>query len=85
MTDKCPEYIENLYAYIDGELTPARYQELKQHLEDCPPCLTEYERDILLKRLIKRACTCESAPEELRATIMTRISYSYSEIRYHEG
>lgn len=82
MSDKCPEYVARLSAYIDGELSPEQYEELKAHLLDCPPCLSEYERDLLLKRLIKRACACESAPEKLRANILTQISYSYSEVRY---
>lgn len=82
MSDKCPEYVANLYSYIDGELSASEYEELKAHLLDCPPCLTEYERDMLLKRLVKRACACEPAPEALRSTILTQITYSYTEVRY---
>lgn len=85
MSDKCPEYIENLYAYIDGELSDEQYEELKQHLVDCPPCLTEYERDVLLKKLVKRACQCEEAPAQLRTSILTRISYSYTEVRFSDS
>lgn len=81
MSDKCPEYVARLYAYIDGELTGAQYEEIKAHLLDCPPCLTEYERDMLLKKLVKRACACEQAPATLRTSILTQISYSYTEIR----
>lgn len=36
MSDKCPEYVEHLYAYIDGELTAEQYEEIKAHLLDCP-------------------------------------------------
>ena len=82
MSDKCPEYVERLYAYIDGELTAEQYEEIKAHLLDCPPCLTEYERDMLLKKLVKRACGREQAPEQLRSVIMTQISYSYTQVRY---
>lgn len=85
MSDKCPEYVQNLYAYIDGELTSEQYEELKAHLLDCPPCLTEYERDMLLKKLIKRACACEQAPSQLRANIMTRISYSYTQVHVSDS
>ena len=82
MSDKCPDYVANLYSYIDGELSAEEYEELRQHLLDCPPCLTEYERDMLLKKLIKRACACEQAPEQLRSSILTRISYERTEVRY---
>ena len=81
MSDKCPDYVANLYSYIDGELSAEEYEELRQHLLDCPPCLTEYERDMLLKKLVKRACGREQAPEQLRS-MMTQISYSYTQVRY---
>ena len=77
MSDKCPEYLDNLYAYIDGELSDGQRIELKAHLEECPPCLTEYERDLLLKKLVQRACGGEEAPQALRESIMMRIT-SYS-------
>ena len=82
MSDKCPEYVDRLYAYIDGELTAEQYEEIKAHLLDCPPCLTEYERDMLLKKLIKRACACEQAPEQLRSSILTRITYERTSVRF---
>ena len=82
MSDKCPDYVANLSSYIDGELSAEEYEELRQHLLDCPPCLTEYERDMLLKKLVKRACGREQAPEQLRSVIMTQISYSYTQVRY---
>ena len=82
MSDKCPEYVDRLYAYIDGELTAEQYEEIKAHLLDCPPCLTEYEHDMLLKKLIKRACACEQAPEQLRSSILTRITYERTEVGY---
>ena len=63
-------------------MTPEQYEEIKAHLLDCPPCLTEYERDMLLKKLVKRACACERAPEQLRTSILTRITYECTEVRY---
>ena len=35
-----------------------------------------------LKKLIKRACACEQAPEQLRSSILTRITYERTEVRY---
>ena len=38
-----------------------------------------YERDLLLKALIRRSCGCETAPETLRMSIMTRITMIHVE------
>lgn len=70
----CREVVEQIYAYLDGELEDVEVSRLKSHLEACPPCVTEYERDQLLKRLVRRSCACEQAPTSLRAQIMTQIT-----------
>ena len=47
---------------------------IQAHLDECGPCLKEYDLDTTLKALIKRSCRSESAPDTLRMTIMSRIS-----------
>jgi mycothiol system anti-sigma-R factor len=47
---------------------------LKHHLDECGPCLQEYDLDQALKTLVKRSCACEEAPVELRTEIMARIT-----------
>lgn len=74
MTHDCDAYLNQLYTYLDGELTDGECAHLRAHLEDCPPCLQEYERDAILKELVRRSCVCESAPDTLRAQILTQIT-----------
>lgn len=82
----CRTVVEQIYAYLDGELAELEVARLKAHLEACPPCVTEYERDQLLKRLVQRSCACEQAPTTLRAQIMTQITtVSYTRVEYREG
>lgn len=82
MSHKCDEYLDQLYNYLDGELSSDECTQLKAHLEDCPPCLQEYERDAILKALVRRSCACEQAPATLRAQILTQITtVSYTEVR----
>lgn len=82
MIHKCEEYLDQLYNYLDGELSSDECTLLKAHLEDCPPCLQEYERDAILKALVRRSCACEEAPATLRAQILTQITtVSYTEVR----
>jgi mycothiol system anti-sigma-R factor len=47
---------------------------ISEHLEHCGPCLEEYDLDQMLKALVRRSCTCETAPTELRMQIMSRIT-----------
>ena len=82
----CDDYIAHLYEYVDGELSAQECADLKAHLEGCPPCLDEYQRDLLLKALIRRSCQCEQAPDTLRTQIMTQITtVSITQVQYGDG
>ncbi|TWP35259.1 mycothiol system anti-sigma-R factor [Leekyejoonella antrihumi] len=82
----CDDYVAHLYEYIDGELSAQECAALKAHLQDCPPCLDEYERDALLKTLIRRSCACEQAPAMLRTQILTQITtVTVTRVEFGEG
>jgi mycothiol system anti-sigma-R factor len=70
----CSEVLHRVYEYLDGEMTQADTVKIRSHLEECGPCLQEYDLDQALKALVKRSCACEEAPVELRTSIMTRIT-----------
>jgi mycothiol system anti-sigma-R factor len=70
----CREVLDRVYEYLDGELTGHDIAKIKQHLEECAPCLSEYDLDVVLKALVRRSCGCEQAPEDLRARILVRIT-----------
>ena len=70
----CREVLERVYEYLDGEMTSSDIAKIRQHLDECSPCLSEYDLDVALKALIRRSCGCERAPEALRARIMVRIT-----------
>ncbi|GAB3586225.1 mycothiol system anti-sigma-R factor [Calidifontibacter terrae] len=76
----CNSYLAHLEEYLDGELSVQQCEQLKEHLADCPPCLDAYQRDALMKALIRRSCQCESAPVALRTQIMARISIQVTTI-----
>lgn len=79
----CDSYLDHLAEYLDGELTESECTALKQHLADCPPCLDEYQRDAIMKALIRRSCQCEEAPAALRTQIMQRISVQVTTVQIH--
>ncbi len=70
----CSEVLNRVYEYLDGEMGPADLEKIRGHLDDCGPCLRQYDLDIALKALIRRSCGCESAPIELRQRILVTIS-----------
>ena len=63
-----------LYEYLDGEMDPDDCARIREHLEQCGPCLKEYDIDQTLKALVRRSCGCEVAPTELRMQIISRIT-----------
>jgi mycothiol system anti-sigma-R factor len=76
----CREVLDRVFEYLDGEMTHVDIERIRQHLDECAPCLKEYDLDEVLKALVRRAC-CESAPQTLRA----RILVSITEVRYQLG
>lgn len=70
----CREVLDRVFEYLDGEMTHGDVEKIRQHLDECSPCLSEYDLDVALKALVRRSCACEQAPEALRARIMVRIS-----------
>ncbi|UJH71521.1 mycothiol system anti-sigma-R factor [Ornithinimicrobium sp. INDO-MA30-4] len=76
----CAAVVLRLFEYVDNEAGKEDAAQIKAHLDDCGSCLREYERDLLLKALVRRACEKESAPAALRTRIMTRITTSVTVI-----
>ena len=52
MGAECGDYLSRIYQLLDGELDEAGRAQLQAHLDECPPCLDEYQLDRLLNRLL---------------------------------
>lgn len=64
----CHDVIAQLWAYLDGELTPERTEEIRAHLEMCERCFPQYDFErAFLAFLQKQAWT--PAPARLRRRI----------------
>jgi anti-sigma factor (TIGR02949 family) len=70
----CGEVLDRIYEYLDHEITEVDYGKIRQHLDECGPCLREYDLDTALKALVKRCCSAEVAPDALRLKILERIT-----------
>ncbi len=77
----CSEVLDRVYEYLDGEMTHEDVVRVRQHLEECGPCLREHELDRMLKALVRRSCGGEPAPEDLRRRILLEITQVRIELR----
>ncbi|GAB3487366.1 mycothiol system anti-sigma-R factor [Nocardiopsis coralliicola] len=77
----CSEVLENLYVYIDGELSDAGCEEVRRHLDECRPCLEEYGLEEVVKKLVAKHCGCDPVPEGLRNKVLYRIEAARVELR----
>ncbi|MFI0419571.1 mycothiol system anti-sigma-R factor [Spongiactinospora gelatinilytica] len=69
----CRDVLEKVYSYLDGELDDSNCTDIRDHLDECGPCLAEYGLEEAVKRLIARHCGCDPVPADLRAKVLTRI------------
>lgn len=80
----CSEVLDRIYWYLDRELSDKDCQSIRQHLDECGPCLEEYGLDELVKRLVATRCGCDPAPSELRSKVLVRIRQVQAEIELTE-
>lgn len=70
----CREVLDRVFEFLDGEMGTLDVNRIRQHLDECGPCLQQYDLDVALKALLRRSCACEQAPTELRQKILVRIT-----------
>jgi mycothiol system anti-sigma-R factor len=68
---KCGDCMNKLDLFTDRELSDEEVVEVRQHLDDCPPCKDRFLFEADFKRLIKVSCNqdLELAPESLRTKL----------------
>ena len=62
---RCEEIVVLLYQYIDRELSDQEYEEVRQHLHDCPPCQHIFRLEENVLSLVGERCRRVSAPSNL--------------------
>ena len=66
---KCAEALDRMIFFIDNEVDQIDHDAIAQHLEDCAPCLGEYDVERTVKAIVARSCS-EHAPEALRDRVL---------------
>jgi mycothiol system anti-sigma-R factor len=69
----CSEVLARVYDYLDGEIEESGLEQIREHLDECGPCLREYGLEEAVKRLVHKTCGSEKVPHELRTKVLTRI------------
>jgi mycothiol system anti-sigma-R factor len=70
----CRDILETMYLFIDEEeLTPEHRAQVRQHLDDCIPCLESFEFEAELKQIIKERCKDE-VPAHVYDSVRARLT-----------
>jgi mycothiol system anti-sigma-R factor len=69
----CSEVLDQVYVCLDGEIGPEERERIREHLDECGPCLRRSGLYQAVKALVARSCGCDLAPEDLRTKVLTRI------------
>src|ERR1700729_839472 len=80
----CSEVLAKVYDYIDGELEGNGFAKIRQHLDECGPCLREYGLEEVVKKLVHKCCGQEAVPGELRTKVLSRIAVVRAELEVTE-
>jgi mycothiol system anti-sigma-R factor len=70
----CTEVLEDVYIYLDQECDGVSTSKIKQHLEECGPCLQEFGIEQEVKALVARCCGQEVAPDGLRQRLKATLA-----------
>lgn len=77
---RCSEVLDRVYWYLDGEISEADCETIRQHLDECGPCLREFGLEEAVKKLVHKHCGCDSAPSDLRDKILVRIREAQADL-----
>lgn len=69
----CEEALARLFDFLDSEMGEADADRIREHLAGCEGCLTEYDIEDHLKKLVRRSCS-DCAPVELHVRIREQLT-----------
>lgn len=70
----CGQILNEVYLYLDLECSDERRSAIKNHLDECGPCLQEYGIEQEVKLLVARCCGNDRAPDDLRTRLRAKIT-----------
>jgi mycothiol system anti-sigma-R factor len=70
----CTDVLAEVYLYLDLECSDDRRSLIRDHLDECSPCLREYGIEQEVKALVARCCGDETAPAQLRERLRIKLT-----------
>jgi mycothiol system anti-sigma-R factor len=70
----CIEVLERVYLYLDGEIDDDHRSEVRDHLDECAPCLRQFGIEQEVKALVARCCGGDAAPDALRDRLRLKLA-----------
>ena len=70
----CNEVLGEVFLYLDLECDDERRDLIREHLDECGPCLREFGIEKEVKLLVSRCCGSERAPDGLRERLRAKIA-----------
>jgi mycothiol system anti-sigma-R factor len=80
----CTEVLDQVYGYLDGEIDELDCAKIRQHLDECGPCLRQYNLEEAVKHLVGKHCGCDPVPAGLRNKVLVRIREIQATIEFAE-
>lgn len=69
----CDDVLEAVFLYLDNECDEAQHRLIRQHLDECSPCLRKFGIEQEVKALVARTCGGDVAPSDLRLRLRARL------------
>jgi len=70
----CNDVLAEVYLYLDLECADTQRSLIRDHLDECSPCLREFGIEQEVKALVARCCGSELAPAELKERLRSKLS-----------
>ena len=70
----CSDVLEQVYLYLDGEIGDEDCTKIRQHLDECAPCLREFGIEQEVKALVARCCGSDAAPDGLKDRLRSKLA-----------
>lgn len=79
---ECPEVVDRLWEYLDGELAAKEADAVGQHLAGCAGCLPRYQCDRAFLALVVRSLRAAGpAPARLHVAVRARLADPVADLR----
>ena len=80
--ESCADFLERIVYFLDNELDEDDVADVRVHLDECAPCLQNYDLQRTVKAMVARSCH-ETAPESLRQRVRGQIQQI--QVRYSDS